>query len=263
MRLLTIAILFFCTAQIFAQQRDSVVIYGTVFTQDSAKRLPNTHVINKRTFAGTITNGLGEFRMGARVGDTLVFSNVSFQFFYHKVSGNEGNNLIVRMKTRNYLLNEVSVTAYKLTSNDPKTMPIGKPMIPRNEDIRTPEALAPTLGNPVDFLYYLFSRRPKQLEKLRQLQAEDYYRLKLTEGNNRAILVELTGLPREELEAFMFYCKYSDTFINTLNDYQFLQSLLQCYDQYVREQEVNQLLNDQETQKKINEAQGERFTDEK
>lgn len=263
MRLVNALVFLFCTAQLFAQQKEAVVIYGTVFTQDSVKRLPNTHVINKRTYAGTITNGLGEFRIDAFAGDTLVFSNVSFQFYYHKVTGKEGDNLIIKMQTRNYLLSEVSVTAYKLTSNDPKTMPVGKPMIPRNEDIRTPEALAPTLGNPVDYLYYLFSRRPKQLEKLRQLQAEDYYRRKLTEGNNREILVELTGLPREELEAFMFYCKYSDTYINTLNDYQFLQSLLQCYDQYVREQEVNQLLNDQETQKKVNEAKGERFTDEK
>lgn len=243
------------------QQRDSVVIYGTVYTQDSVKRLPNTHVINKRTYAGTITNGIGEFRMGARVGDTLVFSNVSYSFYYHTVTGKEGDNLIIKMKMRNFLLDEVSVTAYKLTSNDPKTMPIGKPMIPKNEDIRTPESLAPTLGNPVDYLYYLFSRRPKQLEKLRQLQAEDYYRRKLTEGNNRQILVELTGLPREELEAFMFYCKYADTYINTLNDYDFLISLLKCYDQYIRDQEVNQLLDEQDIQQKAKEAQGERFSD--
>lgn len=229
---------------------------------DSTMLIPNTHVINKRNYAGTITNGIGEFMMAARVGDTLVFSNVSFQFYYYQVTGNEPDNLIIKLRTRNFLLDEVSVTAYKLTSNDPKPMPVGKPMIPSNDEIRTPQAIAPTIGNPVDYLYYLFSRRAKQLERLRTLQMEDYYRQKLRQGNNRAILEQLTGLPKEELERFMFYCKYSDTYINTLNDYEFLISLLHCYDQYERDKAVEQLLNEQEKQKQVEKAtQEERFID--
>ena len=243
-----------------AQIKDTVLIYGTVVSQDSTKRLPNTHVINKSTYAGTITNGIGEFLMKAQVGDTLVFSNVSYQFFYYQVTGKEGDNLLVKMQTRNYLLDEVSVTAYKLTSNDPKPMAIGEPMIPKNEDIFTPEPLAPTLANPIDFLYYLFSRRPKQLEKLRELHQQDYYKRKLQEGSNREILVQITGLPKEELEAFMFYCKYADTYINTLNDYEFLMSLLACYEEYEREKAVEQILKDQETQQQIK-RQTERFND--
>ena len=243
---------------VFAQATDSLLIYGEVVSQDSTKRLPNTHVINKNTFAGTITNGLGAFLMKANVGDTLVFSNVSYQFYYHVVTGTEGDKLIIKMQTRNYLLDEVSITAYKLTSNDPKPMAIGKPMIPRNEDLKTPEALAPTLANPIDFLYYLFSRRPKQLQKLRELHEQDYYKRKLQEGNNREILVQITGLPKEELEAFMFYCKYADTYINTLNDYEFLLSLLACYGEYEREKAVEQILKEQETNQQIN-TQKERF----
>jgi hypothetical protein len=244
-----------------AQTADSVVIYGTVLNADSTLLIPNTHVINKRNYAGTITNGLGEFMMPAKIGDTLVFSNVSFQFYYHQVSGNEPDNLIIKLLERNYLLDEVSITAYKLTSNEPKAMPVGKPMIPSNNEIRTPQALAPTIANPVDYLYYLFSRRAKQLERLRTLQMEDYYRQKLREGNNREILEQLTGLPKEELEQFMFYCKYSDTYINTLNDYEFLISLLHCYDQYERDKAVEQLLNEQQKRQQIENAVQERFRD--
>ncbi len=189
---------------------------------------------------------MGEFLIRANIGDTLVFSNVSFQFYYHKITGNEPENLIIKLKTRNYLLNEVSVSAYKLTSNDPKPMAIGKPMIPRNEDIYDPQTLAPTLGNPIDYLYNLFSSHAKELEKLQQLYVEDYYRQMLKKGNNREILVELTGVPRHELEAFMFYCKYSDTYISTLNDYDFMVSLMACYAQYEREKAVDQLINEQE-----------------
>ena len=83
------------------------------------------------------------------------------------------------------------------------------------------------------------------MEKLQQLYIEDYYRQKLKQGNNREILAGLTGLDRQELEAFMFYCKYSDTYISTLNDYDFLVSLMSCYNQYQRDQEVNQLIEEQ------------------
>ena len=245
----------------FGQEKENIIsIYGTVISQDSSRLIPNTHVINKRNYQGTITNGIGEFLIQGKIGDTIVFSNISYQFYYHTITGKEPDNLIIKLKTRNYLLDEVNVNSYKLTSNDPKPMVIGKPMIPRNEDLRMPNSLKPTLANPIDLLYQMFSKRAKDLEQLKQLYAEDYYREKLKQGNNRDVLVALTGMPREELEAFMFYCKYADTYINTLNDYEFLISLLNCYDQYERERAVNKLIEEQEVREKIN-SESERFTD--
>jgi len=257
----TIILLFYGILAFAQESGDTRIIYGRVISQDSISALPNTHVINKRTYVGTITNGLGDFRMEAQVGDTIVFSNISYQFHYHQVTGNENFDLTIKLKVRNYLIDEVSVDAYRLTSNDPKPMAIGKPMIPRNEDIRTPEPLAPTLANPVDYLYYLFSRKPKQFEKLRELYAQDAYRYKLQEGNNRDIVVQLTGIDREELEAFMFYCKYAGTTINMMNDYEYVMSLLRCYDKFQREQAVREIMD---TKAKSNEAQKvieQRFTD--
>ena len=246
--------------QAWAQNDSLVTIYGTVITSDSSQAIPNTHVINKTTFAGTITNGIGEFLIQGNIDDTLVFSNVSYSFYYHRITGKEGNNLIIKLKTRNYLLDEVSVNAYKLTSNDPKPMAVGEPMIPRNEDLTQPEPLAPTLGNPVDYLYYLFSRRPKQLQELKRLYVEDYYKRKLKQGNNREMLIQITGIPRAELEAFMFYCKYSDVYIRTLNDYDFLTSLLACYDQYEREKAINKVLDEGGIEKNVK-PESERFID--
>lgn len=242
-------------------QGEPAVLYGRVVSQDSIKALPNTHVINKRSYTGTITNGLGDFRIEGRVGDTIVFSNVSYQFHYHTITGEENFNLTIAMKVRNYLIDEVSVDAYRLTSNDPKPMAVGKPMIPRNEDIKTPVPVTPTLANPVDYLYYLFARRPKQFEKLRELYAEDAYRDKLREGNNREIVVMLTGIDREELEAFMFYCKYSGTSINLMNDYEYVMSLLRCYDQYERERAVREILDQQGKSEEAQRIIQERFRD--
>ena len=188
---------------------------------------------------GTVSNGIGYFEIPVADGDTLVLSNIGYQFKYVPIDSvlcaalAVGKELVFKLIPRNYLLDEVSI--YAITSNNPRTMPQRSPRVPSNADIRIPEAVAPTLANPLDFLYYSFGKRQQQLAALRKLQQENYYRRKLEEGNNRTILEDLTGIPKEEMEAFMFYCKYSETQIRTFNDYQFLVSLLLCYEEYERE----------------------------
>ncbi|MEC8458903.1 MAG: carboxypeptidase-like regulatory domain-containing protein [Bacteroidota bacterium] len=212
------------------------ILKGSVLDKDSSFALPNSYVVNNKTFAGTVTNGIGYFEIPVTKGDTIVFSNVGYQFKYLGIDSNVISNIktaiTIKLSPRNYLLDEVSI--YAITSNNPRTMPQSKPSVPSDDEIRIPQAVAPTLANPLDLLYYSFGKRPKQLAALRRLQREDYYRQKLEEGNNRESLEELTGIPREEMEAFMFYCKYSDTKIRTLNDYQFLISLLECYEEFER-----------------------------
>ena len=217
----------------------SYILKGTVMDRDSTFALPNSHVVNNRTFMGTVSNGIGYFEIPVAKGDTLIFSNIGYQFKYVAIDSTlysktaKGEEQLVKLIPRNYLLDEVSI--YAITSNNPRTMAQRSPRVPSNADIRIPEAVAPTLANPLDLLYYSFGKRPQQLAALRKLQQEDYYRRKLEEGNNRTILEDLTGIPKEEMEAFMFYCKYSETQIRTFNDYQFLVSLLSCYEEYERE----------------------------
>lgn len=217
----------------------SYILKGTVVDRDSSFALPNSYVVNNKTFAGTVTNGIGYFEISVAQGDTIVFSNVGYQFKYlaidSAVVAKIKEERLIKLVPKNFLLDEVSI--YAITSNNPRTMPQAKPRVPSNADIRIPEAVAPTLANPLDLLYYSFGKRPRQLAALRKLQQEDYYRRKLEEGSNREILEELTGIPKAEMEAFMFYCKYSDAEIRTFNDYQFLVSLLDCYELYEREKE--------------------------
>lgn len=223
----------------FQSNAQSYILKGTVVDRDSSFALPNSYVVNNKTYAGTVTNGIGYFEISVAQGDTLVISNVGYQFKYIAIDSSLIANIREEQRfkliPRNFLLDEVSI--YAITSNNPRTMPQRKPRVPANSDIRTPQSIAPTMANPLDLLYYSFGKRPRQLAALRKLQQEDYYRRKLEEGSNRVILEQLTGIPKEEMEAFMFYCKYSDTEIKTFNDYQFLVSLLACFEEYEREKE--------------------------
>jgi hypothetical protein len=220
-------------------------IRGRVITADSLKPVSDVHVINKNLLKGDLTNSKGEFSIEARPYDTLVFSNISFQYEYVFLGASFPlTGWQVKLRRRDFMLEEVSIFAYELTSNKDVEMPIKKStVIPMDKDIKIPEPVPPTLMNPVDYLYDLFGNRPKQLRELSVLLAEEYYRTRLEQGTNRSILKQLTGLNDADLEAFVFFCKFSNTRIEHQTDYELLMSLLACFDEYQAQKELEDVLD--------------------
>lgn len=217
---------------------------GTILDKQTKETVSEVHVINKRTYEGTVTNRNGEFLIKLKFGDTIVFSNISFKYLYfvYNDSASLLENTLVEMEEQNYLLHEVSIFSYELTSNEPKQMKIEDPLYPSNDEISDGRIIKAGASNPAEFLYNLFGSKPRQLRKLAILKAEEAYREKLKESNNRESVITLTGLSKVELEAFMFYCKFSKVRMNHLNDYDFLLSVQRCYAEYVRDKELEGFL---------------------
>ena len=241
-------ILLFCFYQnTFGQESDSsLVIYGQVLDDKTGKSISNAHVVNKRNFVGTVTNTNGYFYIELEYGDSIVVSSLGYDFYYYITHIKPIGVVRMRLIERMYFLNEVNVASYKLTSNKPKQMKVGKPMIPKTSEIRYPNPTKATIANPIDLLYQMFNNKVKQLKVLRELQAQDSYKRKLQEGNNRELLTNLTGLSRQELEEFLFFCKYSEVQISTMNDYALLMTLMACYDEYLRIKEREDILQQYE-----------------
>lgn len=230
----------------FFAQNDSLekTLDGWVLDGNSKETVPGVHVINKRSLQGTITDENGYFEIELQKGDSIIFSNIAYKYFYF-IYENDSINLsevIVAMEEQNYLLAEVSVFSYELTTNKPKEIRLKKPNIPANREIKDPEIIKAGIDNPAEYLYNLFGSKPKQLRKLAQLKAEDAYREKLEESNNRSAVMRMTGLSRQELEAFMFYCKYVPVNMNQLNDYEFLISVQACFRRYMKDRELEGFL---------------------
>lgn len=217
---------------------------GTVIDARAREVVPETHVINKRTLKGTLTNRDGHFSISLQWGDTIVFSNISYQYFYfvYNDSSTALKDVLIELQEQNYLLSEVSIFSYKLTSNEDKEIVLQKPMRPRNEELSDGRIINAGISNPAEFLYNLFGSKPRQLRMLAQLKADEAYREKLQESNNRENVLTLTDLELEELEAFMFYCKFAPVHMRTMNDYEFLISVQHCFRQYVRERELEEFL---------------------
>jgi hypothetical protein len=228
----------------FASATNAQELSGWVVDVKDSSVIPVVHVINKTTLKGNITDNNGYFNIKLRFGDTIIFSNISYQYFYfvYNDSSTALEDVVIEMKEQNYLLHEVSIFSYKLTSNENKAMVLKEPLLPSMEETSDGRIINASLANPAEFLYNLFGSKPRQLRMLAQLKAEDAYREKLKENNNREIVVDLTGLTREELEAFMFYCKYSTVKMKIMNDYEFLRSVQRCYAEYVQERELEDFL---------------------
>lgn len=236
-------ILFLCLP-VFASPQNSPVWGRIVGENDSF--LSEVHVINKNTSKGTISNANGRFRVNAAEGDTLVFSLLSYKYLYHTVSENDFETpLSIRLKKEEFLLDEVSIFSYKLTSNEPKAMKLRKPAVPADEDIREPGLPSPAgLANPIDALYQAFSNRIKQLKILEGYRERDRFQNKLEEGNNREILLKVTGMSPAQLKPFLFYCQMGPDFISSASDYELLMSLLRCYNEFVHDSEMREFMGD-------------------
>lgn len=217
---------------------------GVVIDERSHEQIPGTHVINKRTLKGTLTNEQGSFSLNIEFGDTIIFSNIAYQYFYFIYSDSSSalTDVVIELKEQNYLLSDVSIFSYKLTTNKDREMEIKPPKTPSNNQLSDGRIINASPANPAEYLYNLFGSKPRQLRMLAQLKAEDYYREVLEQNSNRENVTKLTGLTQEDLEAFMFYCKYSTARIYTMNDYEFLRSVQRCYQVYVNERELEGFL---------------------
>jgi len=237
-------VLLFCTLvlPLSAQQ-----LSGWVIDDANKSSLTDVHVVNKRSLKGTITDKTGHFSIQLNWGDTIVFSNMAYQYLYFVYSDSTTalTEVLIRMKEQNYLLSEVSIFAYKLTSNEDKAIELSPPRDPQAGDLEGKDGRIIEAGpqNPAEFLYNLFGSKPRQLRMLAQLKAEEAYRKKLEENNNRENVVQLTGLSLEEMEAFMFYCKYAPVQMRSMNDYEFLRSVQRCYQEFIKERELENFLN--------------------
>ncbi len=212
------------------------------------KPLENVHVINLNRVIGSITNQKGEFAIKAVVNDTLHFSILGFKSIKIKVTNDWikfGSNTI-ELTESIYALEEVLIYPHKLTGFleiDTKYIPINTAKqysisgLPKGYESgkKGPRGINKILGaifNPADLLYKTFSKKGKQMRKLRQMKKDDNIRKILSQKFDRELLCSFLKLAPEELEDVLGQCNYSEQFIKTANDLQILDAISSCYEEY-------------------------------
>ena len=233
-------------SQLFhAQER----VAGVIENDADSKPISNVHVINLNSVVGTISNREGVFEIDANVNDTLFFSYLGFKSIKVRVTNDliRFKNTKIKLTELAYALEEIIVTPYKLTGYleiDAKNVPIsnsyrysipGLPTKGYEAGSRNPGAISKVFGaifNPVDFLYNLFGKKPKQLKKLQLMKDDFRIRELLNTKFDRETLVELLQIQKFDLDEILRNCSYSESFIVGANDLQILEAISQCYEEF-------------------------------
>ena len=229
----------------FAQEAHT--ISGKV-VNTSGIGLENVHVINLNLVVGSITDKTGEFKLKAVANDTLHLSILGYKSIKIKVTNDwiKFGNSSIELTESAYALEEVLIYPHKLTG----FLEIDTKYIPLNNSQRYsisglqkgyeagkkgPGAINKILGaifNPADLLYNTFSKKGKQMRKLRQMKQDDEIRKLLSQKFDRDLLTSFLQIDKSELEDVLSQCNYSKSFIQTANDLQILDAISGCFEEY-------------------------------
>ena len=224
-------------------------VVGVIENDADSKPISNVHVINLNKVVGVISNKDGEFEIQAEVNDTLYFSYLGFKSIKIRVTNDliKFKNSKVRLTELAYALEEVIVSPYQLTGYleiDAKNVPIsssyrysipGLPSRGYEAGSQNPGAISKVFGaifNPLDFLYNLFGKKPKQFRKLKLMKEDNRIRELLGTKFDRETLTALLQVDKLDIDEILRNCSYSENFILSANDLQILEAISQCYEEY-------------------------------
>jgi hypothetical protein len=243
-------LIIFVSFNIFSQS-DSLTIKnlkGQIIHAETKKYLSAAHILNLNTVQGTITNDNGFFEIPTKANDTILVSYLGYASIKLKITNDllKGNELLIALYERPEEIREVVIKSTKLIgvleidlkqvpkdrftrikiNGLPQTYEVGKPKV---RDFSSPLA---ALFQPVDFLYNLFGKKPKQLRKLKKLKKEDDLRKMLAGKFDREVMMEYLQMDRQELIELLMNCNYSEYFIKKASDLQVIEAILDCYENY-------------------------------
>ncbi len=246
----TLLLFFLLFSLVALSQTDSIQVTklkGQVIDSETKKPLSASHILNLNSVVGTITNDEGFFELIAKASDTVIVSYLGYSSIKIKVTNDllKGNELLIALYEKAEEVKEVIIRSTKLIGVlevDVKKVPKDRfTRIKINGIRQTYEVARPrsefsspvaALFQPVDFLYKLFGKKPKQLRKLQKIKKQDDLRKIMAGKFDREVMMEYLEMDRSELLKLLSDCNYSEYFIKKASDLQMIEAVLDCYENY-------------------------------
>ncbi len=238
-----ILLLLFFTILVSSQDKK---LKGQVIHSETKKPLSAAHILNLNSVIGTITNEKGLFELTTKTNDTVLVSYLGFESIKLKVTNDllKGNELVIALNEKPEEVKEVIIKSTKLIGIlevDVKQVPkdrftrIHLNGLPQTYEVGKPQRITSPLTkllNPVDLVYNLFGKKPKQLKKLKKLKKEDNLRKMLAGKFDREVMMEYLEMDKQQLTKLLTDCNYSEYFIKKASDLQMIEAVLNCYENY-------------------------------
>lgn len=226
----------------------TIFLKGQVVNNANKSPLKGAHLFNLNSVIGTIANDEGKFELATKANDTIYISYLGFQSIKLKITNDllKGNELVIELHEKTMEMEEIVVKSHKLIGVleiDAKNVPKDKYArihivgLPQTYEVgsrskRNYTSPIDALFRPIDFVYNLFGKNPKQLRKLKKLRTDDNLR-KMLEGKfNRELMMEYLDMDAQELTELLNECNYSDYFIRSASDLQLIEAILLCYENH-------------------------------
>ncbi|CAM1365322.1 CarboxypepD_reg-like domain-containing protein [Tenacibaculum sediminilitoris] len=223
---LLITLLLFITVGITAQENRKF-FYATV--QDEVSTVSNSHIININTKQGTFTNNNGEFRILAKVNDTLQISFVGYETknFVVKINHFGIQKNYIQLKKTPIELDEVEVKKHNLLgyiSSDTKhikskkeinaetlNLPFAGSRIPTPAERRLHTAMSSSAGIPIDPFLNWISGRTKKLKKLKAIEDKEK-RIENIRNNYHIYITHELKIVKEDVNRFIYFVEEANNF---------------------------------------------------
>ena len=189
------------------------------------------YVINKNASNGIVTNDKGEFTLRIHSGDTLCISYVGYFMttLYTRLLKDSVKNSVLNVKIylqqKTSQLSAVVITSHSFSKEQ-------KESYQRKIDEYS-RGISSPLASPISALYYTFSKKGKELQKLsvlyRQLEVNERKESRLSPDRVRRI----TGNDTLDVNDFLNYCFLPDQFIFYASDYDLFLAVKKYYLRYV------------------------------
>lgn len=204
-------------SNLLAQER--ILLNGVI--QSDSVLLPDIHILNLSSRQGTISSFDGEFRISAKVNDTLIFSGIQFHTLGLIVDEQiiERKYLKIELKPKIEELSEIELKGHDLDGLfyiDTKRMRDSLPLVTDEAvDFSNQGYDDPTSGNyvvPSANILNLVSmigkkKRKENAEKNNLIQEKRQAPAKLRKELGDEVFVSQMGIPKTHIEPFIRYCQ--------------------------------------------------------
>ena len=206
------------------------IFHSRVLNDSNFNPVRDCHIINKTQRMGTVSDGFGDFKITANVGDSISFSALGYEKLTIVLTDSMYNyGYIVRLKPTAYEIPEVTIEPFVEKPVVSKWEVYTKPL-PNQGGINIPTGVAP-----VTLLYNLFSKEGKQKRHYRKIVEGTADFMLIGEKFNGEMVAQLTGLKDDELVRFMSFCNFSNDFLINYSPETIKRAIRQKYQEYVKE----------------------------
>ena len=198
------------------------------------------YVVNKNSSSGVVADAKGAFSFSIRLGDTLACSYLGYhvtKIFTHLLKDSVRNSVlhvkaVLRAKAKE--LSPVLITTHGFSKEIKETYQ--RKIDEYRREISRPFSIGPTgAGLNIDALYYMWSKKGKELQKLSLL----YDQLLIDEIKESRLNPErirnITGNDTLDVKEFLNYCFLPDQFVVSASDYELFLSVSKYYKQYMED----------------------------